>query len=202
MPVLTQQAQVVEDALAYLSSRLGLAPQPCDAEAFFAELGPPSAKDVERARGTSAASVRRLVQEDAFVTRLIASLEEEPIEDGRHHPAERLLAGVIERSPDAALWISSFVRSTASRRPAVAAAAMRCLGRLSGGLISPWGVDLAMDSLRSRSVEVREAAVRALESWGGARAVSALRAYLPDERVGWLRGYAEQVVVDLAMTAG
>lgn len=201
MTILTHEPRAIEDALSYLSLRLGLASQPSDAEAFFARLEPESVKETARARRLAATDVCALLQEARFVSSLVASLESEPIEDGRHHPAERLLADAVTFAPGAAEWIESFVRNTWDRRPALAAALIRCLGRLPGGMTFPWGLGLAADALRHESVEVRDAAVRALEAWGGEAAVAALRVYAPGEHIGWLREYAEQVLGDLTGAA-
>ena len=135
-----------------------------------------------------------------FRSRLIATLLDEPIEDGVRHPAEHVIDDALgANSSDCRDWLSRVLVEQYQTRPSISASIVRCIGRLEYDQVGAWGMRVADDALRHKDVEVREAAIRALEAWGGRKALDILRNY-EDERP-WLNEYVRQVIVDLSGTA-
>jgi len=135
---------------------------------------------------------------EAFTEAVVDTLEEEPIEDGVHHPAEALMERALRQGEwSAADAIQSLYNGNTDRRPILAAGLLRCLGRLRVALVEPWGPWLATGALQHHNVVIRTAGVRALEMWGGDDAVRSLRERYPKEIVQWLARYMQKVVEDL-----
>jgi hypothetical protein len=116
--------------------------------------------------------------------------EEEAIEDGMEHPAEPVLLEAI-RDPTVVTFISDLMRDTSYRHRV---ALLRCVGRLPFSLAGEWGIPLATKMLTSDDIEIRDAAIRALELWGVPSAIAALRAHSAKEPVKWLADYVRLVV--------
>lgn len=117
-------------------------------------------------------------------------LDDAAIEDGVSHRAEHLISTHMAGLGEAGLLDA--VRSSES--PARAAAFLRLLGRSSS--LSSWlRGELVTWALASASVEVRDAAVQAVENWADRTFAKQLRAHV--EPIGWLRDYAANVVRDL-----
>lgn len=117
-------------------------------------------------------------------------LDEAAIEDGVSHRAERLVSTHVAAFGEAGLLDAA--RSDES--PARAAAFLRLLGR-SSSLGSRLRARLVSWGLSSASVEIRDAAVQAVENWADRALAGQLRAHR--EPIGWLRDYAAAVVRDL-----
>ena len=117
------------------------------------------------------------------------SLDEISIEDGVTHPAEGRLDEHVAAYGDEGL--REAVQSMDSAR---AADLLRLLGRTTAvgahlrTTLVAWG-------LASAKIEVRDAAVQAVENWGDVSLTAYLEAH--EEPVGWLRSYSAQVVRDL-----
>jgi hypothetical protein len=138
-------------------------------------------------------------QRQLFRHELLRSLELEPVEAGFAHPATRIMEDAITRFGATALgWIMGAYFSNHRARPALAADILRCVGRLPLRLIRPWGPLMAISGLLHRDPEIREAAVRAFEFWGGRDSIAALQARVDAEPLPWLAGYMRQVIADLA----
>lgn len=197
MVVHTTESATFTDTLTYLAQVLAVAKEATTAEEILDHLPSPSAEDAQEATSLSSSDILSLIQQDSFEMNLLTSLEREPIEDGRRHPGERILADALAHSPNANLWIESAYYDTAARQPELAAGILRCVGRLPRGLVEPWGLDLAREALSHPDIEVRDAAVRAFEMWGGREALRAVSEYARGESVPWLATYAEQVIADL-----
>lgn len=134
-----------------------------------------------------------------FRSKLVAALLDEPIEDGVTHPAEDVIDENLRiNSYECRDWLSRAIAEHYQARPSISASIVRCVGRLEYDRVGHWGMQVADDALRHRDVEVREAAVRALEAWGGCEAVGMLRAHR--DSVAWLNEYVSQVIVDLSGT--
>jgi len=124
------------------------------------------------------------------ILRLVA---EHPVESGSFHPAEEpLREWIAERGEDEVLGLWE---RQAARRPGLAADLLRCLGVLDAALTAGWGHALMGRALASRSLDIRSAAVEALEHWADARARAILAR--SDERVPWLRDYVERVLDEI-----
>lgn len=133
---------------------------------------------------------------ERLAVRLQASFEVEPVEDGMGHPAEEIIGEAL-RSPEAERvldWLRDFCTDAA--QPSFAASVLRCLGRHDYVGTTSWRVGLVRDSMAMDSVEIRDAAVQAAESWGDSDFVDVLRPHTESEP--WLRQYIFDVVDDLA----
>jgi hypothetical protein len=117
----------------------------------------------------------------------------EPIEDGLTHPAQALIQKALEENePLASQWIVSFARK---QGPSFAAAAVKAVGRLPTPGSEEWRTSLAEEALEHEDSEVRDAAVQALESWGGQRSIDILKKH--QETRPWLKDYIDRVIRDL-----
>ncbi len=135
----------------------------------------------------------------SFRSKLIATLLDEPIEDGVTHPAEHLIDKALRiDSADCQNWLSQALVELYPTRPTLGASIVRCIGRLDYERVGEWGMHVVDDALRNRDVEVREAAIRALEAWGGRAALEMLRGH--KDTKDWLNEYVQQVIVDLSGT--
>ena len=137
-------------------------------------------------------------ENERFNRNLLDSFELEPVEEGYPHPAERIIEVALKNYNLTAIdWIKSiYLRNV--ERPTVAAGILRCIGRLSSELTSTWGMVMAVCGLLRPDIEIREAAVRALEMWGGFESLASLKGYVHMEKTSWLKEYIEQVIVDLS----
>ncbi|MGH9844185.1 MAG: hypothetical protein ACREEM_36125 [Blastocatellia bacterium] len=127
-----------------------------------------------------------------------ALIEIEPIEDGIRHPIERRLKDELIGNPVIAPNVIQHLFDEWRERPVLASALLRCVGRCDFSVVGRWGVALASDALSHRNVEVRDAAVSALELWGGEEARQVLQASTEQEPVPYLASYMKQVVQDLS----
>lgn len=123
-----------------------------------------------------------------------AALESAPLEDGYSHFAEILLEKAIRGNGDrAGDWLVG-VLSSQSRNDVFKAELLRLLSRLKP-FTSTWRVDVIRLGLSSSSVEIRDAAVQAAESWEEAEAIQLLQAH--QEPCDWLADYISRVIRDL-----
>jgi hypothetical protein len=123
---------------------------------------------------------------------LASLVDTEPVEDGVRHSAEPKLADYIERHGVNTLVSQALGQALRASR---AAAFLRLLGRIAA-VDEESRKDLVERGLQSASVEVRDAAVQAAESWGSASLVPLLKAH--HDPVPWLADYAERVARDLS----
>jgi hypothetical protein len=132
------------------------------------------------------------------VSELTYLLHIEAIEDGYFHPAEELIEDSLKSSKfDPNHWVYTLYFTNVDTDPTLAAAVLRLLGRMPTRQVVEWGLVIALNGLSHRDVEVREAAVRALERWGGRKAFEALKAHMDVEPRPWLASYIKQVIRDL-----
>ncbi len=130
--------------------------------------------------------------------KLFPLFENEPIEDGYSHPAEKLIEDVCKKYKTVAgtLLLGIYLKNI--ERPAFITCLLRCIGRLKSDKVVPWGLVMVISSLSHSEVEVRDAAIRALETWGGHESLGVLKVYAEIETVSWLKEYIEQVIRDLS----
>jgi hypothetical protein len=121
---------------------------------------------------------------------LFAAIDEEPVEDGVVHRAEATIAAHVEEFGAAALVEHACGSSTATR----SASLLRLLSRVSR-LDAEQRRGIIRRGLASTSVEIRDAAVQAAETWEDAALAELLRHHR--EPVSWLSEYAKRVVSDL-----
>lgn len=134
-------------------------------------------------------------EQKEFKSEVIHALNEEPIEDGYIHPAENIIEETIKAyQPYAGTWIQSLYIDNLSN-PTLAAGILRCIGRLNPRITQPWGSIMATGALLHPDVEVREAAVRAIEMLEDPTIIGFLERR--EEKVPWLADYIKQVIKDL-----
>lgn len=122
-------------------------------------------------------------------------LQNEDIEDGVTHPAEAILDNALGEYPDhAPAWIREIFKRFERTSPSLAAGILRCLGRLSGLATEDWARELAIRGLHHSNIQIRDAAVAALESWLGQESYEALQSQLDTETVPWLKQYIRRVI--------
>lgn len=121
---------------------------------------------------------------------VMAAIRSEDVEDGRHHPAEPILGEFLRRFGDGGLV--PLLKGVAAH-PEDFAAALRLLGRTS--LLGP-GVrsHLVMRGLQSAVVDVRDAAMQAVESWGDPTLIPVLQRHVEPDK--WLAEYQRRIIDD------
>ena len=125
---------------------------------------------------------------------LISHLSEklcEPVLDGMNHPAQHGLEATFHLFPDVMqVWV---LKRLDDSRLAMAADVLRLLCRFKP-IDEVWRETLLAKAFASNSVEVRDAAVQAVESWGEPKLISLLkRRHEPES---WLASYAIGVLRD------
>jgi hypothetical protein len=113
----------------------------------------------------------------------------EQIEDGLTHPAERPVSEVLQKYPEAKEWLWQLLSDP---RYKYRIELLRCVGRMPSQLVGDWGIWVASQMLQSENIEVRDAAICALELWGTEAAAEALRAHR--EPVPWLADYVASLL--------
>lgn len=128
-----------------------------------------------------------------FDNAILSSLAAEQVEDGHSHAAEEILESTMASYGFVAEWTQLLFRDRIHRKmTSVAADLLICVGRLPLAKSMPWGRSMAATALRLDDLELREAAVYAVESWGGAEELELLRNH--SEEVDWLAEYIQQVL--------
>ena len=127
---------------------------------------------------------------------LRASFEADPVEDGMDHPAEEIIAEALRSSEEGQTldWLRVF--SSDISHPIFASSVLRCLGRHDKVGTGSWRASLVRDGLTADSVEIRDAAVQAAESWDDSDLLDILRSHF--EPVSWLRQYIYDVIEDMS----
>ena len=127
------------------------------------------------------------------------SFEVTAVEDGMQHPAEQIIAEALEspNSQRVLQWLQDFCTDAA--QPSFAASVLRCVRHHANIGTVEWRVGLVRAGLALPSVEIRDAAVQAAETWGAAEFCDVLRAHVETaETKAWLRQYILDVINDLA----
>ena len=125
---------------------------------------------------------------------LFAAFDVEPFENGIAHPTEQIIGRALQNEK-ALAWFGDFC--TDVRHPDFAASVLRCLGRQADPGTDNWRSDLIRRALETDDVEIRDAAVQVVESWGGKDLVDILK--LHNEPEHWIRDYILEVIEDLGM---
>lgn len=148
--------------------------------------------------GNSSNIDRRAIMQDRFVKEIPRRLSEEPIEDGVTHSAESIINEALEDfGHKAHEWLQDVFETNFVHRPVVASGILRCVGRIDIAKVEHWGFTIASKGLKHDNIEVRDAAIRALEHWGSKKAVEHLRQYVISEPCDWLAQYAIGVIQDI-----
>ncbi len=114
------------------------------------------------------------------------------MEDGFSHPLEKILQDALIRHREAVDWILTAVSEADT---SLSSALLRCLGRLASPGSETWRSELIAAGLRSPEVEVRDAAVQAVENRDEDSLKNLLRQH--EEKVPWLDEYIRQVAGNL-----
>ncbi len=133
-------------------------------------------------------------EQEQFVMKLRVVFDSEPVEDGVSHPAEQIIDETLNSTNrlDAYRWLGELAVDV--NHPGIAASVIRCLSRRESEPIA-WRVKIAAAALKLDDVEIRDAAVQAVEAWGEPEFRKALE--LHSEDVAWLRNYIEDVIDNL-----
>lgn len=124
------------------------------------------------------------------IAALFAAIDEEPVEDGLVHRAEAAVAAHIQEFGASGLVQHMCGASKASR----SASLLRLLSRVSR-LDAEQRRAIVRSGLSSTSVEIRDAAVQAAETWEDVALAELLRHH--HEPISWLSEYAKRVAFDL-----
>ena len=126
---------------------------------------------------------------------LRALFEADPLEDGISHPAEEIIGQALQsgQAPSVLAWLRALCLDAA--QPSFAASLLRCLSRQTDPGTEVWRVELVSAGLATDDVEIRDAAVQAVELWGDSNLVDVLESH--SEPVTWLQSYIRDVTDDL-----
>lgn len=140
----------------------------------------------------SADSEEREISWSRLKTRLHIAFSDEPLEDGVSHRAETILVETLMAPPGDSLFDAIRTYCTAASRPSFAAETLRCLGRITAPGTADWRLALVRDALGSPDIEIRDAALQAVEGWEDAALVPVLKSHRESEE--WLRDYLCEVL--------
>jgi len=130
---------------------------------------------------------------DSFVRALHSALAQDPVVDGFKHAAEPILERAFTReSEKLGHWFQKL--NTEHPDSSEVADILRLLARFKP-YSAEWRQQIVKVALGSRSPDVRDAAIQAVESWAEPKLTDLLR--LHTETAPWLVEYAAQVVRDL-----
>jgi hypothetical protein len=131
---------------------------------------------------------------DEMKQELYSSFQYDPVEDGYIHPAEKLLEAMLRyHRKEAKAWLSETILKPS--KVTWAAFTLRCLARVEGDGDVQWRKELIKEALKHTDLELRDAAIQAIETWKNPELVPILRNH--KETVAWLRDYAAEVVSEL-----
>jgi hypothetical protein len=131
---------------------------------------------------------------DSSIKELHSALAQDSVVDGFKHVAEPILERAFAREPEKmGNWFERLI--TEHRDPSKIADILRLLARFKPHT-PQWRQQIVRVALASRSPDVRDAAMQAVESWAGQPLADLLRSHR--ETAKWLTEYAAQVVRDLS----
>ena len=134
-------------------------------------------------------------EQKRLASRLRATFEADPLEDGMDHSAQQIIGAAL-RSEDGQRvleWLRDFCLDAA--HPSFAASVLRCLGRQERPGTVAWRTEVVRAALAMDDMEIRDAAVQATESWAEESLRNVL--YSHSEPESWLRPYIRDVIDDL-----
>lgn len=136
-----------------------------------------------------------LSPKQSLLFELQADFTAEPVEDGMDHEAENTLARALQETGEENVlpWLEEF--STDESSPAFASSVLRCLSRLPHPGNTAWRAKLISTAMAKDDVEIRDAAIQAVEQWEEQALVDVLKAH--HEETQWLRDYMQDVIADL-----
>lgn len=123
------------------------------------------------------------------IATLRAAIEAEPVEDGVNHPGEQVIAETI-----AGYEVEGFVTAVLEITPSSQQASiLQLLGRVPVRNAS-LRRRIIEAGLSSSDVQIRDAAVQAVESWEEGDCIDLLRHH--EEPVKWLDNYIQNVIIE------
>lgn len=125
------------------------------------------------------------------IKEVIDILDRYPVEDGFNHACEIEILRIIATGLSYSIYDA--YREYSNKKISIAVSLIKLLGRQSSGVF-PEFINLFKEALQHEDIEIRDAAVCALEHLCDERALPLLEDYIPTEQVDWLREYAQQVV--------
>ena len=126
---------------------------------------------------------------------LYSAFEAEPFENGLDHPADQIIENALRSTRDERILEQFGALCLDIERPSFASSILRCLGRQTDIGNVAWRAGLVRDALATADIEIRDAAVHAAESWGGAEIVDVLISH--NEPEPWLRDCIPEIIDDL-----
>lgn len=138
-------------------------------------------------------------RQESFTQKLILSFEREVLEDGLLHPAEFIIEDVLKvYKHSAPEWINDLYTQYISINSTISANILLTISRLKVDMVVPWGYKIVDQALKEQDIEIREAAVRAVESWGGEKGLQLLKSYVDSEPIKWLADYTKKIIKELS----
>ena len=147
-----------------------------------------------RSRLVLSTRLARTKEADSMRALILSLLESIPVEDGITHAAEEVLERTLKRTTRAAETIWRILEDVYDR-PSIASGLLQCIGRLDYKYFSECAIEHLRSALGHKSVEVREAAIGAIELWEATELQCLLADY--HDPVQWVAEYAVQVARDL-----
>jgi hypothetical protein len=128
----------------------------------------------------------------SFISKVLSSIDQEPVEDGFEHPAETIIGEALSKQPDdVIMWLRLLVSE--EKDSCVLASVIKCVARIIDNEYADWVYELVAQALEHQDVEVRDAAAQSLELWGTPAAVALLKNH--SEAVSWLRDYIGRIIL-------
>ncbi|MFC5548159.1 hypothetical protein [Massilia aerilata] len=143
---------------------------------------------------TKALLARQAICDEA-IKEFIETSRQENFEYGYTPPSERFIHEFAKEHPMILADLIQGILLAESKSSTVMVALMNAIGSMRYEDIRPYGQTTALAAITNQSVEVKEAAIRAYETWGhpeGAHVLSTVDCPWP-----WLDDYRKQVIEDL-----
>ena len=131
-----------------------------------------------------------------LTTKLWAVFQANPVEDGIDHLGEVKISEALQSMDGYPVlaWLKAF--SVDTDHPHFAASVLRCLGRQQRPGTVSWRMGVVRKALSTNSVDIRDAAAQAAESWGGLEMRDVLQEHTTDP-VPWLQEYILEILNDI-----
>jgi len=127
-------------------------------------------------------------------SQILSRLEADPVEDGSSHPAEDIISTLIENLGIFANdWIFKKL-STDCWGTSIKAEFLHLLARQYSSS-KDWRCRVVQLCLSSPCIELRDSAIRAIETWDDVGLITCLQAH--KEQCTWLADYIQRVIQDL-----
>ena len=133
----------------------------------------------------------------ALTAGLLGAFRSSPLADGEEHPADGIIAAFLASDASGPYPCELEAIILQSQDADLVAATLQCVARFE----PPWAdwrkTDLVRNALQAEDVCVRDAAVRAAESWLCPDLVKELERH--QDSVPWLQEYIDEVIADAGL---